>query len=315
MSDSIEIGWLGPTHNHWDWIIGHFRQVTFLTERNVEDWIVSKSQAAQLGHANSTPVLLAAIESRFEPLMDVVRGFEKNLAPITSHASSMPWCLLLGDDWVGHRRTFPLPESIQTFYWYEWYDRVLPWLVDQSHASLATSADDSAPSTNKRKLSPRVQRLIDASLSMDSRLSCSIKAQNSIKMAIIVTETATTRQLWCDALSRQGIQCVATTPENLEWWATPDIIVVDIEFEPWIVRVSNLIGENGDARGNLVRRLAEQFPMATVIAVDAFPRWETWKTLKDCGADLIVAKPFQLPGILDTLHHCETGPFANTLLP
>ena len=305
MSDSISIGWFGPTHNQWDWILGHFRQVTLLTERNVEDWIASQSQASHLNPANSTPVLIAAIESRFEPALDFVKSLDPSVAPNPTNAMSMPWCVLLGDDWVGHRRTYPLPETMQTFYWYEWYDRVFPWLVDQSHVRTSNPSNNPGASANLRKLSPRVQRLIDASLSMDNRLRCNKSNGNSIKMALVVTATATTRQLWCDALTRQAIQCVATTPENDELWANPDMLVVDIESEPWIVRERQQTGENECTRSSLVRRLASQFPKATMIVADAFPRWDTWKTLKDCGADLIVAKPFQLPGILDTLENSE----------
>ena len=307
MSDSISIGWFGPTHNQWDWILGHFHHVTLLSERNVEDWIASQSQGPHLDQANATPVLIAAIESRFEPAMDLVKSFDSSAAPNSTKAMSIPWCVLLGDDWVGHRRTFPLPESMQTFYWYEWYDRVFPWLVDPSHGKTAKPSTESDAPTNPRKLSPRVQRLIDATLSMDKRLRCNKSNGNSIKMALVVTETATTRQLWCDALSRHAIQCVATPPENLELWANPDMLVVDIESEPWIVRERQQAGENGCARGSLVRRLARQFPKATMIVADAFPRWDTWKALKECGADLIVAKPFQLPGILDTLENFSTS--------
>ena len=305
MSDSISIGWFGPTHNQWDWILGHFHHVTFLTERNVEDWLASQSQASEANQTNATPVFIAVIESRFEPAMDLVKGLNEAIISNSTKALSIPWCVLLGDDWVGHRRTYPLPETMQTFYWYEWYDRIFPWLVDQSHGRTAKSITDPDASIHPRKLSPRVQRVIDASLSMDNRLRCNKSNRSSIKMALVVTETATTRQLWCDALSSYEIQCVATTPENLELWANPDILVVDIESEPWIVRERQQEGENGCARGSLVRRLASQFPKATMIVADAFPRWDTWKALHECGADLMVAKPFQLPGILDTLENSE----------
>lgn len=301
MSDSISIGWFGPTHNQWDWILGHFRHVTLLTERNVEGWIASASQLTHSNPADSTPVLIGAIESRFESAMNFVKSLDPSVAPNPTNTLSMPWCVLLGDDWVGHRRTYPLPETMQTFYWYECYDRVFPWLVDQSLCKTLKPTTDPDASNNPRKLSPRVQRLIDASLSMDNRLRGNKSNGNSIKMALVVTATAATRQLWCDALSRHEIQCVATTPENLELWANPDMVVVDIESEPWIVRERQRTGENGCAMGSLVRRLASQFPNATIIVADAFPRWDTWKKLQAFGADLIVAKPFQMSGILDTL--------------
>ena len=300
MSDSISIGWFGPTHNQWDWIFGHFRNVTLLTERSVKDWIASQSQASQLRQVDSTPVFIAAIDTRFEPVLDLVKNLDPSLAQNPSDAISIPWCVLLGEDWVGHRRTYPLPETIQTFYWYEWYDRVLPWLVEQSQPRLESTSTDTMASTIKRKPSLRVQRLIDASLSMDRRRRDK-STENSIRLALVVTESATVRQLWCEALSQYEILCVSTTPENLELWVWPDIIILDMDSEPLVVRERQSTEEIGDARGQLVRRIANQFTKATIIVADPFPRWDDWKTLKNCGADLMVAKPFQLPGILDAL--------------
>ena len=78
MSDSRTIGWFGPQHSQWEWMLGHFRDVVRLTERNVEDWIgsrlKSKSQATgeshSIGEMNPSSVLLIAIESRFDPALE-----------------------------------------------------------------------------------------------------------------------------------------------------------------------------------------------------------------------------------------------------
>lgn len=306
MSDAIGIGWFGPTHDHWDWILGHFREVTLLTDRNVQDWVFLHSQAAGLNGSGPTHALLIAIESRFESAVDFVKGLEQPVAPVDWKTCAMPWCVLLGDDWVGHRRTFPLPETLPTFYWYELYDRVLPWLVHLSHAARTESSEVSSNSIGNRRVNPRVQRLIDTSLAIESRLVNRKSNANPVELALVVTETATTRQLWCDAFARYKIQCVATTPTQFELWAKPDVIVIDIESEPLVVRERHVAEDGGGPSASLVRNAVQQFPDAIIVVAEPFPRWDDWRTLKQLGADIIVAKPFQLAGILDTILSCQT---------
>ena len=289
MSESISIGWLGPTNDHWDWILSHFLDTTILSSRNIEDWI-----ASQCGGC-----LFIAIESRFDSVLEWVRRFEKTNAAIDDKTRVMPWCALLGGDWAGHRRTFPLPESFPSFYWYELYDRLFPWLVNQSQASQTLTFVNPSNASNNRPASPRVQRWIETSLAIESRLSRS--AVNPIKLALIVTETATARQLWFETLSPHAIQCVATNCNQLEFWTTPDLVVVDIESEPLAIRELQLAEVDGGMRGRFIRKLAIQFPSAIILVVDAFPRWENWRALMEFGADMMISKPFQFTGILDTI--------------
>ena len=305
MSDSIAIGWFGPTHDHWEWILDHFRDVTLLTDRNVEDWIILQSKASGSDSLGPTHALLVAIESRFESTVEFVKSLEQPVTPVDLKTCAMPWCVLLGDDWVGHRRTFPLPETLPTFYWYELYDRVLPWLVNRSRSVRTESSTDSKNLAGNRRISPRVQLLIDTSLAMERRLRDGGSNANTIELALVVTETALTRQLWCDAFTRYKIQCIATTPTQFELWARPDVIVLDIESDPLVVRERHLAEDGGEPRACLVRKVAQQFPDAIIVVVEPFPRWDNWKTLKQLGADIIVAKPFQLAGILDTILNCH----------
>jgi len=60
-------------------------------------------------------------------------------------------------------------------------------------------------------------------------------------------------------------------------------------------------GQSARPSEHLVRKLSRQFPDSIIVVTESFPRWETWNSLLDSGADLIVAKPFQLTGIYDTL--------------
>jgi hypothetical protein len=296
MSDSISIGWYGPSNDYWGWILGHFRDVTLLTERNVADWLAFPSPASD--HANRASALLIAIDSRAEPEIAFLQQFEPNVAPGSKGKRAIPTGVLLGDDWVGHRRTHPLPETLLTFYWYEWYDRVLPWLGDLSAAGPETHPLETNAAGSKRRVSPRVQRVIDASLAIESSLD---HQADPGQLALVVADTAATRQLWCETLARHKIQAVATTPQNLSLWVQPDFIVVDLESEPLDVRKRHEKSENGNPKEELVERLASQFPNARLLVADAFPRWENWFNLKQAGADLLVSKPFQLTGILDTL--------------
>jgi CheY-like chemotaxis protein len=296
MSDSISIGWYGPSNDYWGWILGHFRDVTLLTDRNVGDWLAFQSHPSN--HVGPTSALLIAIDSRVEPEIGLMKRIEQNVAPGIGTVRTVPTAVVLGDDWVGHRRTYPLPETLLTFYWYELYDRLLPWLGEHSKANLEMQAMEMQAAGNKRKVSPRVQRLIDTSLSIESRLGC---IANAGQLAMVVSETAATRQLWCETLARHEIRSVATTPQNLSLWAEPDFILVDLEMEPLLVRNQYAISKDVSPKEKLIEKLARRFPASILLVTDAFPRWANWQNLYRSGADILVAKPFQLTGILETL--------------
>ncbi len=298
MNETIAIGWLGPTNNYWGWILGHFRDVSLLTERNFEAWLASQSQSVPDDKRRSA--LLVAVESRFSDTLDLWHAIEQTDEP-EKRARMVTVCGLLGDDWVGHRRTFPLSENLQSFYWYEFYDRILPWLFSLSEPTQAASVRSPMNAAGKRRISPRVQRWIDTSLAIERRTIGGAAVAKSFKLALVVTETATARQLWCDAFSSQNVQCLATTPCNLKIWATPEVIVVDLESEPLAVREDSLRADHEARAETLVRQLVSQFPDAIILVTVSFPRWEAWDSLRECGADIIVAKPFQLTGIFDTL--------------
>ena len=311
MSESRTIGWFGPQHSQWEWMLGHFRDVVRLTERNVESWLglklksQSTNESQLTGEMDPSSVLLIAIESRFDPSLEMIKRLEQNAAPNDLQEYSVPWAVVLGEDWVGHRRTHPLPETLPTFYWYELYDRLLPWLIGLSHPADDVASADQSGNASKRRVSPRVQRIIDTSVSIGSRLEDDATCLNPIRMAMVVSETATTRQLWCNALNTQGIQCLATTRDNVDLWTTPDLIVIDLESEPLELQQSRVAMGMECPRLALVRRLSSQFPDAILLVADAFPKWETWLSLRVAGADILVAKPYQLTGVFDTLRNCS----------
>ena len=288
-------------------MLGHFCNVVLLTDRNVENWFHSRSElnSKSAAESNASSVLLVAIESRFDAAMELIKRLEQHAALNDLKEGGLPWAIVLGDDWVGHRRTHPLSETLQSFYWYELYDRLIPWIIGLSHSADPMASTDPSGNASKRRVSPRVQRVIETSVSIASRLRNVAAVSNPIRMAMVVSETATTRQLWYDALTSHGIQSLATIPENVDLWAKPDIIVVDLESEPLVMQEAQVSSGMESRRVTLVRKLSTQFPEATLLVADAFPRWETWSNLRQAGADILVAKPYQLTGILDTLVNCR----------
>jgi hypothetical protein len=305
MSQSISIGWLGPQQQQWAWILEHFRNVIPLSDTNVQEWIEGRASSTQ---RDCRSCLVIAIDSRFDRSVEWLTEFTQRIA--SSALSALPVCILLGEDWVGHRRTFPLPDSIQTFYWYELYDRVLPLLRGLTTNTLEKTSRATLPSlsnndsSNKRKISVRVQSWIDSSVAIEERIS-DIEAK--LPMALVVAYTASTRQLWCEAFAHHRIQSMSTTPDNLSFWVQPNVIVLDLECEPLS---KQSIDGNDLAVSKLhtqVAALANQFPDATLVVADAFPRWESWRSLHQLNADILIPKPFCFTGLLDTLASCVGG--------
>ncbi|MEQ1825792.1 MAG: hypothetical protein ABL921_07585 [Pirellula sp.] len=214
-------------------------------------------------------------------------------------SQSIKWCMLLGDDWVGHRRTNPLPDEWPIYYWYELYDRILPWAMELI-STTSQRALQSNPSA--RKNNPRVQRWLDASQSIRG---IARGTDKPFQLGLVISETEATRDLWTQSLAGHGIRCVGATPLELYLWMDPDLIVVDLEAEP--VALCMGIQDRDDVLScgvtSLVRQLKTQFPNAVQIVMNSFPRWQTWQSLQASGADIVLAKPAFFDGAMHTLTH------------
>lgn len=299
MNKPLEIGWCGPTNECWEWILSHFQDSVVLRQQDIQPWIQrSLSNPESEGHG-SQPVLMLASEFRSDDVVALAKSLEPSIATV-------PWCLLLGTDWAGHRRTSPLPEAWQIFYWYELYDRIMPWMMGLSEKGFVGSEQaETSASTTKRKISPRVQRWIDGSLASARRKKKlgSPGVNSATQMTLVVAETAETRQLWMESMARRKIACVATAPSQLDIWVQPDLIIIDIDESPL---ACDSASSTSALKAQLIERFCGQFPDSLQIVTDSFPRWQRWHDLNASGADVVIAKPFNLDGLLDTVSHCAS---------
>ena len=296
MSSNLSIGWLGPTDDAWEWMLGHFEDRVVLREQDVLPWLQRSSVGDGVTSANSRSVLLFASEHRSDSTVALIKRLEE-------HGISVPWSLLLGTDWSGHRRTLPLPEIWQTFYWYELYDRLIPWLRSVATPVSVLDAPHASSAAGKRKISPRVQRWIDVSQRACSKDDIG-HTSNSQQMALVVAQTRETQQLWKDALGRRNLPCVAVNPSQLDLWVEPSIVIVDLEAQP----LEQLHGSGQavlTAQLELHEKIRSLFPNALQVVADAFPRWDRWNHLQNAGADILVAKPYFVDGILESVLQAE----------
>lgn len=308
MTTPISIGWFGPKEEAWEWILKHFEDLTILREQDIESWL-SQRRVDSLGEINRRCALMFASDFRTDRIVELVRLLEQRGAPESSPIGFVPWCLLLGTDWSGHRRTQPLPETWHTFYWYELYDRLFPWLAGIANSDSGSKPPAVAPLSGNRKVSPRVQRWIDSALAMKNRRTVTDSSNSesnsrppSIQLALILAENADTRAVWTEGLSRRNIHCVCTAPTQLDIWVQPDIIIVDLDRPPMKVAARNGVSDKFDtALESTLDQLNRQFPKAFQVVADPFPRWQTWERLHESGADLLIGKPYCLDGILDSL--------------
>ena len=307
MTTPISIGWFGPKEEAWEWILKHFEDLTILREQDIESWI-SQRRIDSLGEMNRRCALMLASDFRSDPIVELVRRIEQRGAPESSPMGIVPCCLLLGTDWSGHRRTQPLPETWHTFYWYELYDRLFPWLAGIANSDSCTKLPAEAPPSGNRKVSPRVQRWIDSALATKNRRTVADRSNSesnsrppSIHMALILAENADTRAVWTDGLSRRNIHCVCTVPTQLDVWVQPDIIIVDLDRPPKVATRNGCSDKFDTELESTLDQLNRQFPNAFQVVADPFPRWQTWERLHESGADFLIGKPYCLDGILDSL--------------
>ena len=282
------IGWVGPKNNYWEWIRDHLPNV-----QNVpaEDAIVWKSrqqgvlavalesrqdsrlalieQLQPSSGVQSSGSLTASSASRSKPKSK--RMTDKELSP----KSESPWFVVLGEEWAGHRRTQPLAEGIVSFYWYELFDQVFPWLSaihsDAVHLSVR-----------------RVDRIMDAA-------SRSTAPGVSDTFALIRTDNATDSELWSDSLAQIGVLSLDLPWNGRGARISPDVIIVDLEERP---RAS--LGQPNERMVRCIEEwsdLQNRFPHAMRVAVDSFPRWTDWKQLVEIGIDVLLPKPFSTFGL------------------
>ncbi|MCU0711339.1 MAG: response regulator [Pirellula sp.] len=287
------IGWVGPQNKCWAWILDRLPAVDHLS--SLKDW---KLESAD-------DLLMVALESRLAPEWDEIsaalptslsveaglssqlkKSRKKNDAISSSLDSSV--CVLLGEPWVGHRRTQPIPESLNTFYWYELYDRLLP------------SLDLGIGRTDVH--SPEKGQRIARWHSVAEKLA---QIEVSGKRVLVVADSSTTHSMWCESFENRYASVLGVDSEQLHRFRfQPHMVLIDHEAGP------PMADEHASERHcqrvlDTLQHVRNRFPEAMTVVASGFPRWVDWERWSLGGADVLVPKPGCLLGLAWGIHRWE----------
>lgn len=292
MMRPLVVGWYGPSDGPWGWIQSQFENVILLTDENVQDW-VSKPQPRD---PNASQLLIVASEHRADRKAitwlenGLLSGMLNGSGSTAKGASKIPFAAILGNDWHGHRRTSPLPDGLPNFYWYQWYDRIFPWVsevVGQAAERNRLAKKNKSAGNRPSESTPwRVQWLIDRSIWQSTMLR---QGQSSHSLAWIVTDHGDGRDLWRDACSVAGLHVVVSRLSRDPPGLDPSLIVIDC--------VSRSEDSEPAIRG-AAQAVREQYPDALLALVDPFPTWARWSDWKISGVDAILPRPAAVQGFL-----------------
>jgi hypothetical protein len=212
-------------------------------------WL-SDSEGQSLWPWEPTVVLLASC-CRSDPLAEeaerLVRRFPRARVLV-----------VLGEWWVGHRRTWRLPAAVTTVYWYELHDRLLPLFLDPPLASGDSRAGSDAA-------------VVD------------VGGQFSRRSALVVSDQTESQRLWMDILPSYGFHVFASRHVDEIPAGHCELLISDPSFDPSPMEIA---------------KLRHVYPAARLLACFGFPRWQRVAACLEAGADLISAKPFHLEGLV-----------------
>ena len=205
---------------------------------------------------------------------------------------------VLGEDWQGHRRTFPLPDSLEAFYWYQWFDGVLPW-IQSCNLLLA----------NNQQLSPRVGRIIDRSEQAKSILrahtphpsmqhpSMQLAAMPELRTCWILSDEPKSVALWQSLLEQYGVRTIGSLIND----AWPTLQTDCIFYAPESRSAQAPVSAEPNPRiVSDLRSLRDEHPTSFIVLLHPFLRWNDWPTFHKSGANAIACPPCSLEGILTT---------------
>lgn len=279
------IGWVGPQNSYWAWILDHLPDVHRV--KTCKDW---QSDSPQ-------DLLIVALDNRVSPYWDEVaealpsrengetvpNGSARKIRKRSGTPSSFldsNIALILGESWVGHRRTLPIPESLNTFYWYELFDRLLPSL----DLSIGTT-DFQSPARGQRIARWR---------SISEQLASIDISRNRV---LVIADSATTHSMWQASLGGRYASVLGVDSEQLgRFRFTPEMVVIDYEPGP---STEEQHGSDVYCQRVLdtLRMVRNRFPEAMTVVASGFPRWIDWEQWSSSGADVLFPKPGCLLGL------------------
>jgi CheY-like chemotaxis protein len=296
MSDRArKLGWVGPRDRYWEWILSRLGPVEFLAldSQRGEDfrpWL-NESEAN---------VLLMGIEDRYSPEAQAFESLHTETPPVDppkkrnskstelTTSSQSRTLGILGEAWEGHRRTHPVGEHGEKFYWYELYDRLLPTLDSRNSYQAAKSpqAKSNASNTSAQR-SLRVQRWIELSTQFQAGILHS-------KRCMVIADSNTTAELWSCVLETMGSSVLVTeSGQGARARFQPDFVVLDLDEPPrQSSRHVDGLPSKSERIGQELNWIGRRFPDALTIVADGFPRWSDWSAWTNLGADVLLPRPF-----------------------
>ncbi len=322
---NVELAWFGPTDGCWAWLLQHFERVSQLSSVEVRGWLEQQSEwssttVAKKGAARNAAsktkapndsreaLLIAAFEHRNDPRLNVWHSAFAEFPTSSSRIATV-----LGSDWQGHRRTLPLPDTTESFYWFQLFDRIIPWVLrtsqsEQPAASLRKSKlAIGSGGTGSGGTNPRVARLLEHYGWYEKTIE-PLATQN--QLAWIVSDHREHRMAWQETLVSYGVRTVSSRPGDGQFWATPDLIVIDCSArdDPPSEQIS-------PSMRDVVIHARGMYPDAFLVLADPFPAWGRWESLLQLGVDALIPRPADFAGILVSWQLWARGNANHAILP
>jgi hypothetical protein len=229
---------------------------------SVESQVIKCS--GQMGDGGVASRVFVTSRYRNDDVTQLVDSFK------THFPQSAIYCIL-GQWWVGHKRTLPLPAAYSVFYWYQLYDLLLP----------------------ETKLARQSASLLDS------------EAMNPVRAesALVLASDPEMRRMWGDSLNEMGIHSVAlmdfaSIPES-------DFSYVLVDADSQFASFSNMNKPSTDLLPsllpNLVQVLRKRYPRSIIAVFSGFPEWPSGQALLLSGANIIAGKPCRFAGLVSSL--------------
>lgn len=191
---------------------------------------------------------------------------------------------VLGEDWAGHRRTFPLPESIETFYWHQWYDQIIPWVRWRVERF------------ERPGLGIRIARVLNGSEQFATWMGLQqTKKTLGNRVAWILSDQSHGARMWHDAFESFGIRAIGSGVAPVNWAIRADLVLIDSTSRTGRDATSS---ECSTSLRELIAQVRNDQPDAFLILIDSFSLMARWDCFWGLGVDAIVDRPFSLQGVL-----------------
>jgi len=215
--------------------------------------------------ANAASPVFISSRYRSDDLVEVIKSLKSNLPACKIYC-------ILGQWWVGHKRTLPLPTGTPIFYWYELYDLLLP---EMKKSQQSASKLDSAASS----------RVMSES-------------------ALVCSNDPELRRMWGESLRHYGIHTVALIDFDAIPESQFDYILVDADSNQTAspsVDCDLVDTDRLERLPRLVATLRRRFPNSVIATLMGFPDWQSTQTVLKSGANFVAGKPCRVAGLVSSL--------------